>query len=243
MDASRPAAADDTGRHRASDEAVRLALRRARLYGILDLGYVAMEAVESMTTALVEGGVEVLQLRAKKISPQDLIACARTVAAICRRHRVPFILNDHPALVAGAGADGVHVGQDDVSVAEARQLAGPWAIVGKSTHGLNQAIAAAEEGADYIGFGPLFPTPTKPDYAAIGLSEIRAVHEAVSIPIFCIGGIKHDNLPEVLGAGARRVVIVSGFLQAPDVRGTVRRCLAQLPESDETTADLNPSGE
>ncbi len=90
-------------------------------------------------------------------------------------------------------------------------------MVGKSTHSLDQAIRAFYEGADYIGFGPIFATPTKPDYPPIGLEEIQRVHEAVRIPIFCIGGIKLDNLPEVMEAGARRVVIVSGLLQAKDI--------------------------
>ena len=90
-------------------------------------------------------------------------------------------------------------------------------MVGKSTHSVDQAIRAFYEGADYIGFGPIFATPTKPDYPPIGLSEIQRVHEAVRIPIFCIGGIKLDNLPEVMEAGARRVVIVSGLLQAKEI--------------------------
>jgi thiamine-phosphate pyrophosphorylase len=101
-------------------------------------------------------------------------------------------------------------------IAEARKIAGPNCMVGKSTHSVDQAIRAFYEGADYIGFGPLFATPTKPDYPPIGLSEIQKVHEAVRIPIFCIGGIKLGNLPDVVAAGARRVVIVSGLLQAPD---------------------------
>jgi thiamine-phosphate pyrophosphorylase len=95
-------------------------------------------------------------------------------------------------------------------------------MVGKSTHSVNQAIRAFDEGADYIGFGPIFATPTKPDYSPIGLDEIRKVHEAVRIPIFCIGGIKLENLPAVIVAGARRVVIVSGLLQAKDIASYAR---------------------
>jgi len=111
----------------------------------------------------------------------------------------------------------VHVGQDDPPIAEVRSLTGPNCVVGKSTHSLDQAIRAFYEGADYIGFGPLFATPTKPDYPPIGLAAIEKVHGAVRIPIFCIGGIKLDNLPKVIEAGARRVVIVSGLLQATDI--------------------------
>ena len=111
---------------------------------------------------------------------------------------------------------------DSMSVAEARAAAGRPVLIGKSTHSLLQARAALQEGADYIGFGPLFATPTKPGRPAIGLQDIAAVHEEVSLPIFCIGGIKNENLPEVIAAGARRVVIVSGWLQAGDMPGAVR---------------------
>src|SRR5207248_7570693 len=131
-------------------------------------------------------------------------------------HGVPLIINDHAEVARDLGADGLHLGQEDMSIAEARAIVGAECAVGKSTHNLDQAIRAFYEGADYIGFGPLFATPTKPDYPPIGLSKIENVHEAVRIPIFCIGGIKLDNLPKVIEAGAQRVVIVSGLLQAGD---------------------------
>ena len=129
---------------------------------------------------------------------------------------VPLIINDHPQIARNVRADGVHLGQDDLPIAEARKVVGPKCAVGKSTHSIDQAIRAFYEGADYIGFGPIFATPTKPGYPPIGLDDIAKVHELVRIPIFCIGGIKLDNLAKVLEAGARRVVIVSGLLQAKD---------------------------
>jgi thiamine-phosphate pyrophosphorylase len=129
---------------------------------------------------------------------------------------VPLVINDHPQIARNIRTEGVHLGQDDLPIADARRIVGPECAVGKSTHSIDQAIRAFYEGADYIGFGPIFPTPTKPDYPAIGLEDIAAVHEAVRIPIFCIGGIKLDNLAKVIEAGARRVVIVSGLLQASD---------------------------
>jgi thiamine-phosphate pyrophosphorylase len=145
---------------------------------------------------------------------------------------VPLIINDHPEIARIVPAEGVHLGQDDMPIAEARQVAGANCMVGKSTHSVDQAIHAFYEGADYIGFGPIFATPTKPDYPPIGLSEIQKVHDAVRIPIFCIGGIKLDNLPEVLAAGARRVVIVSGLLQARDA--------AEYARSAKKTLGLRP---
>jgi thiamine-phosphate pyrophosphorylase len=108
-----------------------------------------------------------------------------------------------------------------MSVAEARAAAGRPVIIGKSTHSLAQARAAEEQGADYIGFGPLFATPTKPGRPAIGLEDIRTAYSEVNIPIFCIGGIKNENLAEVIAAGAQRVVIVSGWLKADDIAAAV----------------------
>lgn len=200
----------------------------AKLYGILDLGYVTeMQALDT-AEKMLEGGVGILQLRAKNHEPEQLLPLATALRALCQSANVPFIVNDFPLLAKTCGADGVHVGQDDLSVAETRALVGPGALVGKSTHSLEQAIAAMEEKPDYIGFGPLFATATKPDYVPVGLSEIRAVHEAVSLPIFCIGGIKRENLPEVIAAGATRVVIVSGILKAVEIESYCRECLALL---------------
>ncbi len=203
-------------------------LKGARLYGILDLGYVAAARAAVVAGQMLEGGVQVLQLRAKKAPTDEILRLAREVAPLCRSHGVPFILNDHPELVREAGADGAHVGQDDMTVAEARRLAGSGVIIGKSTHSLAQARGAWEERPDYIGFGPLFATPTKPDYVPIGLADIAEVHRQMGMPIFCIGGIKQENLGTVLAAGAKRVVIVSGILQAPDVAGYCRDCLLAL---------------
>ena len=173
---------------------------------------------------MLEGGVQLLQLRAKGRSPQEIRSMARDLSPLCRAHQVPFILNDHPELVPETGADGAHVGQDDVSVTEARALAGEPAIIGKATHSLAQALAAQREGPDYIGFGPLFATPTKPDYPPIGLNEIVQAQRLVSLPAFCIGGIKRENLPGVLAAGAQRAVIVSGILKAPDPQAYCHAC-------------------
>ena len=204
------------------------ALADARLYGIVDLGYVPAGTASLAAEKLLEGGVDVLQLRAKG-APKSLVAgLAEEIHALTRPLGVPLILNDYPELLREVAAEGAHVGQDDMSVAEARAAAGRPVIIGKSTHSLVQARAALEEGADYIGFGPLFATPTKPGRPAIGLDDIATVHADVSLPIFCIGGIKNENLTAVIAAGAQRVVIVSGWLQAGDVSDAVRASRASL---------------
>ena len=174
------------------------------------------------------GGVDILQLRAKQSSRETIRNVAMVLAPLCRDAGVPLILNDYPDLVRETGADGVHVGQDDLTVGEVRAIVGPDVLIGLSTHSLAQAVAAEDAKPDYIGFGPLFPTPTKPDYKAIGLDEIAEAHRRLALPIFCIGGIKRENLAPVLAAGARRAVIVSGILQAGDIPGYCRDCRSQL---------------
>jgi len=142
---------------------------------------------------------------------------------------VPLVINDHLEVAASVGSEGVHVGQDDDAVAKARAVVGVSCFVGKSTHSLDQAVAAQAEGADYIGFGPLYATGTKPDYVPIGLQDIAEVHRRLSLPIFCIGGVNAARLDEIVSAGARRVVVVSAFLLAADVCGEVRALRARLP--------------
>jgi thiamine-phosphate pyrophosphorylase len=190
------------------------ALRECRLYGIIDLGYVAAGDCSLIAEQMVEGGVDLIQLRGKGKSIDELVDLAAEVHQITARSSTPLIVNDHAEVAARIPLEGVHVGQDDDSIVVARQKAGRDLIVGKSTHSLAQARAAQAEGADYIGFGPVFATPTKPDYVPVGLSDIKQVHEEVSLPIFCIGGINIDNLQSVIDAGAKRVVMVSALLKA-----------------------------
>ena len=213
-------------------------LSRRLLYGILDLGYVDPARCLETADSMLAGGVEILQLRAKNLAPADILPLARAISPRCRAAGVPFLLNDHPQLVEPSGADGVHVGQDDIAVAEARRLAGPNKLVGLSTHSPAQALAALGQRPDYIGFGPLFAPPTKPDYRPLGTADIARVHREVPLPIFCIGGIKRENLAAVLSTGARRAVIVSGILQSPRIPAYCRDCLAILHTHPPSIAQL-----
>jgi thiamine-phosphate pyrophosphorylase len=201
-----------------------------RLYAILDLGYTPEEKAVATTAALLAGGADLLQLRAKNRDLATIRRVAEILIPLCREAGVPFILNDFPALAAELGADGVHIGQDDGPLTAAREIMGPGRIIGRSTHSLDQARAALGEGFDYIGFGPLFPTPTKLGRPGIGLENNPAMEREVGskIPAFCIGGIKRENLPQVLAAGARRVVIVSDLLTAPDVQAATAFAKATL---------------
>jgi thiamine-phosphate pyrophosphorylase len=200
----------------------------ARLYAIVDLGYVEAARVAFVTEQLVLGGVDLIQLRAKKLPLEQIAKLGRIMRDIIPPEGPIFILNDHPQLVPDIGADGIHVGQDDLSVAEARKLAGGNVLVGKSTHSLEQAIAAKKEGPDYIGVGPIYATATKPNYVPVGPALIGQVQAAMRVPQFCIGGINEATLPEVIAAGARRVVIVSALLQSADIPAYCHRVREQL---------------
>ncbi len=204
-------------------------LADCRLYGIVDMGYTTPEQVEARTLALIAGGVRIIQLRAKGVELPLVKKWAIAMQALCREHHAIFVLNDYPEMAAEIGADAVHVGQDGGSLEEVRKIVGPGVIVGRSTHSPQQAIQAREEGADYIGFGPLFPTGTKPGRASIGLQDIAATQNRMGdIPMFCIGGINGGTLPQVLQAGAKRVVIVSWLLQQADIAAAARKVISML---------------
>lgn len=193
-------------------------LADCRLYGIVDMGYTTPEQIDTRTHALIDGGVRIIQLRAKGVEQERVREWAMAMQGICRERQAIFVLNDYPEMAAEIKADAVHVGQDGGPLSEVRRIVGPGVIVGRSTHSPEQALAALREGADYIGFGPLFPTGTKPGRPSIGLQDIAAVQQAVgSMPMFCIGGINGSTLPQVLSAGAQRVVIVSWLLQQNDI--------------------------
>ena len=196
---------------------MKINLNDARLYGIIDLGYVEESDVTHVAEQMIEGCVDMIQLRGKGKSLDELTGYAARLHEITARSSTPLIVNDHAEIASRVPVEGVHVGQDDDSIEVARRKAGRIVLIGKSTHSLDQALAAQHEGADYIGFGPIFATPTKPDYAPIGLADIKRVHADVSLPIFCIGGINIGNLQSVIDAGAKRVVMVSALLKAHSI--------------------------
>ena len=192
-------------------------LSECRLYGILDLSYVDDADIVAVAEAMIKGGVDLIQLRGKERTINELVDLAAELHELTIRFSTPLIVNDHAEIAKKVRVEGVHVGQEDDSIEVVRQKAGRELLVGKSTHSLKQAMAAQREGADYIGFGPIFATPTKPDYAPIGLSDIKRVHTEVSLPIFCIGGLNIDNLQSVIDAGAMGVVMVSALLKAHSI--------------------------
>ena len=204
----------------------RARLRDAHLYFVADRG-----GLERALDGALAGGVDLVQLRDKQASDDDLLATAAWVAERCCAHGALFIVNDRPDLAAAAGADGVHVGQDDIVVARARAIVGDEAIVGLSTHSIAQADAGARSGADYIAVGPVHATPTKEGRPAIGLEPIRHAAAHVDLPWFAIGGIDAGTVDAVVAAGARRAVIVRAIADAPDPEAVTRALRAALTAS------------
>ncbi|MFN8174741.1 MAG: thiamine phosphate synthase [Solirubrobacteraceae bacterium] len=197
----------------------RALLRAARLYLVCDARPGGHEPGAFLAAAL-RGGVDVVQLRDKGLGDDALLAAARAFRAACDAAGALFVLNDRPDLVAAAGADGVHVGQDDMPVADARALVGADRIVGLSTHTPEQVAAGA--GADYIGVGPVHATPTKPGRPAVGTALIGHAARHAAVPWFAIGGIGRDTLDPVLSAGARRVAVVRALTGASDPEAEAR---------------------
>ena len=161
-----------------------------------------------------------MQLRIKDAPAQEVLGAARRFAPICAAHRALFILNDRPDLVAPAGADGVHLGQEDAPVDEARALLGADRLIGLSTHTPEQVDGAS--GADYIGVGPVHATPTKPGRPAVGAELVRYAASHAAVPFFAIGGIDPGNVEDVCAAGARRVAVVRSLTEANDPESTAR---------------------
>ena len=189
-------------------------LRRARLYLVIDA-----EAAERVVPAALEGGVDLVQLREKSASDAEVVAIGRSLRSLCEEHGALFIVNDRPDLALACGADGVHVGQDDMPVGEARALVGDDRIVGVSTHSPEQVDAALASDADYFAVGPVYATPTKPGRPAVGLELVRYVASlGTAKPWFAIGGIDPGNVTGVADAGATRIVVVRAIRDAEDPR-------------------------
>jgi thiamine-phosphate pyrophosphorylase len=185
-------------------------LTNARLYLVCD------EQSDEFLRAVLSAGVDMVQLRMKDAPDARIVEVGQRFADAASAHGALFILNDRPDLVEAVGADGVHVGQDDDTVADARAALGPDRLVGLSTHTPEQVDAAAGVGVDYIGVGPVHATPTKPGRPAVGLALVRYAAEHASVPFFAIGGIAPANVGAVREAGAARISVVRALTEAAD---------------------------
>jgi len=206
----------------------RKALQSARLYAILDAAYAPPSRWPELAHQLAAGGAGIFQIRAKTLPKEEILAHARVLAPLLAETGLPLILNDYPELVAPSGAAGCHLGQDDLGIPEARKILGSSVLLGLSTHSPCQALAGQAVGADYLGFGPIYATGTKPDYAPIGPEKIREIIGKVTLPFFCIGGLNPDRVTEATQHGANRVCVVSHLLLAKDPTSAAREILSRL---------------
>jgi len=179
--------------------------------------------LDSFVAAAVRGGVDIVQLRERALSDRELIERARTLREICREHGVPFIVNDRPDVALEVGADGVHVGQDDVPPSLARRILGPDAIVGLSTHAPSELEAAADEPVDYLSAGPVEPTPTKPGRPGTGIRYASLATARARRPVFVTGGVRPDRVADLVHAGVRHFVVVRYLTEASDPEAAARR--------------------
>ena len=213
-------------------------LKQARLYVILTSHLCKRPILETARLAL-EGGADMLQLREKDMLDADFLRLALELRELTARMGRLFIVNDHPHIALESGADGVHLGQGDMPIGEARKLLGKDFIIGLSTHSLEQAELAYKQGADYIGIGPIFPTQTKPKERPIGTEILRHVRD-LPIPCFAIGGITLTNLSEVTGAGVGRVAVCSAVISQDDALNATR-LLSQALRSGRGTLQRAPT--
>jgi thiamine-phosphate pyrophosphorylase len=211
----------------AEGERRRARLATARLYLVCD-GRPGGRSLSQVLPAAIAGGVDVVQLREKDLTEQQVLPGAREAAQICASLGALFILNDWPQAARECGADGVHVGQQDMSPDQVRAICGPQMLVGLSTHAPGEIERAAAEPVDYIGVGPVHETPTKPGRPAVGTQLVQYAAAHARQPFFAIGGIDADNLGAVLAAGAERVCVLRAIAGAVDPRAAARGLRRQV---------------
>jgi thiamine-phosphate pyrophosphorylase len=203
------------------------AVLAARLYLIID-AFPKVQPIEAFLSAAIAGGVGMVQLREKNLCDLELCQIAQRCATTCQSLNVPFIVNDRVDIALASGADGVHVGQDDLPVSAVRKLVGNGLIVGLSTHSREQIDAANTLDVDYIGVGPIYETPTKQGRPAVGVGLIRYAAEHAEMPFFAIGGLDQTKLRAVADAGATRVSVLRWIAQASDPADASRRLIEQF---------------
>ncbi|MDO4400714.1 MAG: thiamine phosphate synthase [Coriobacteriia bacterium] len=192
------------------------------LYAVTDRTWLHGRSLPDCVRDAIAAGATFVQLREKHASYEEKVALAREIAPICRNAGVPFVIDDDVQVALASGADGVHVGQDDLACAEARRLLGPQAIVGVSAHNVAEAVAAYEQGADYLGSGALVATSTKSDVTPLAPEELARICAAVDIPVVGIGGLNAENIPRFAGLGCAGAAVVSAIFAASDVAESTR---------------------
>ena len=202
-----------------------------RLYAVTDSRWLGEgETLSSRVAAAIRGGATFVQLREKEMQGEKLLSLAREIGVLCRGMDVPFVVDDDAEIAALAGADGVHVGQSDESAAEARRRIGPDKILGVSAQTVEQALEAERNGADYLGVGAVFPTGSKDDADAVSLDTLKAICNAVHIPVVAIGGIGIKNVVALRGTGISGVAVISALFARKNTEAAARELLCAVEE-------------
>ena len=188
------------------------------LYAVTDRSWTGRQTLYDQIQAALEGGVTMVQLREKRLSTQALVEEAVEIKELCHRYHVPLIINDNVEAAVASGADGVHVGITDTPVAEIRKRAGGSFIIGATAKTVAQAIAAEQAGADYLGVGAVFPSPTKQNAIRITLEQLKQICSAVSIPAVAIGGIGRENVAALAGGGMAGIAVVSAIFAEKNIQ-------------------------
>ena len=206
------------------------------LYAVTDRSWTGRQTLYDQIQAALEGGVTMVQLREKRLSTQALVEEAVEIKELCHRYHVPLIINDNVEAAVASGADGVHVGITDTPVAEIRKRAGGSFIIGATAKTVAQAIAAEQAGADYLGVGAVFPSPTKQNAIRITLEQLKQICPAVSIPAVAIGGIGRENVAALAGGGMAGIAVVSAIFAekniqnaAAELKEVVRKVVSPWP--------------
>ena len=190
--------------------------RTMLLYAVTNRAWVGKMTLMEQVEAVLKNGATCVQLREKDMDEASFLAEAREMAALCRRYHVPFIVNDNVDIAVACGADGVHVGQEDMAAGDVRRRVGPDMLVGVSAHTVEEALDAVKNGADYLGLGSVFSTSTKLDVDLMSRETLQAICQAVDVPTVAIGGISKENILDLAGSGVDGVAVVSALFGAPD---------------------------
>lgn len=188
------------------------------LYAVTDRAWTGKQSLYEQVEEALKGGITCLQLREKNLSDEEFLKEAIQIKALCNKYKVPFFINDNVEVAIKCGADGIHVGQDDMAAGRVRELVGDKMMIGVSAHSVKEAVEAVKNGADCLGVGAIFSTSTKKDASVLDLSVVSDICKAVSVPVVAIGGIKKDNISKLKGTGVDGVALVSAIFAADDIK-------------------------
>lgn len=205
--------------------------KELQLYAITDRHWLNGRSLYEVVKESLDGGVTFLQLREKQLDEDHFLEEAKKLQGLCSEYNVPFIINDNVEIALAINADGVHIGQSDMEMKEAREKLGPDKIIGVSAHTKEEALLAQAQGADYLGVGAVFPTSSKDDAESVSYETLKAICEVVSIPVVAIGGITRENLHQLSGSGVSGISVISAIYAQPDIKEAARelkQCVQEI---------------